>query len=315
MPESRFILELARCRRRYQRDGERAVELHYARLFFTFTLDANLADPYLLFSCRSDFDAAFRKAVSCRRPDCTGCLSSGSCPYPGNFGQKIARDPEAVKRHQKPPLPFVFRFPVLPPAPNHGRTLECALTLIGSAVQEAGCYIAAVRLLLERLPAVGVGVEAECPGGGRAAVSGGDHPALPLLSALDPTDAGPLPPDSATICLLTPLKLMNEGRLLKQFTFSQFARALMRRVSSLAYHYEGAEPQLDYRWLSQGSEAIETVSYDCRFVSWGSRPAGIIGSASFRGDLEPFHLLLQLGLASQLGKGASFGFGSYRMVR
>jgi len=291
------------------------VELHYVRLFFTFTLNADLADPYALFACRADFDAAFRKALSCRRLDCVGCLSGAGCPYPANFGQKIARDPEAVRRHQKPPLPFVFQFPILPPAPNRGRTLEFALTLVGSAVQEASCYIAAVRLLLEGMRAAVIRVEAESPGGGRAAVPAGAHPALPLLSPLDPTLSGPLPPESAAVCLLTPLKLMHEGRLLKSFTFSQFARALMRRVSSLAYYYEGAEPQLDYRWLSQRSEEVQTVCSDCRFVSWGGRPAGVIGTARFSGDLEPFHLLLQLGLATQLGKGASFGFGSYRIER
>ena len=291
------------------------MELHYVRLFFTFTLNADLADPCALFACRSAFDAAFRKTVSCRRLDCTGCLSLAGCPYPANFGQVIARDPEAVRRHQKPPLPFVFQFPLLPALPNRGRTIECALTLMGSAVQEAGCYVAAVGLLLGTLHCSVVRVEAECPGGGRAPVAAGASPALPLLGALDPALAGPLAPDCATIRLATPLKLMHEGRLVKSFTFSQFARALMRRVSSLAYYYEGAEPPLDYRWLSRLSEAIETVSSDCRFVTWGGRPAGIIGTARFRGDLEPFHLLLQLGQATQLGKGASFGFGSYRIER
>ena len=291
------------------------MELHYVRLFFTFTLTTDLADPYTLFVCRSDFDAAFRKTLSCRRLDCIGCSSSARCPYPSNFGQEIAKDPEAVKRHQKPPLPFVFRFPVLPPAPNRGRTLECSLTLIGSAAQEAYLYMAAVRLLLEGLRTVGVRVEAECPGGGRTTVAAGEHPALPILGALDPTDAGPLPSDRVDLVFITPLKLTHQGRLLKQLSFSQFTRTLMRRISSLAYHYEGAEPPLDYRWLSQCSEAVKTVSSDCRFVSWGGRPAGIIGSASFRGDLEPYHLLLQLGLATQLGKGASFGFGAYRIER
>jgi hypothetical protein len=291
------------------------VELHYVRLFFTFTLKADHPDPYLLFACRPEFDRAFRKALSCRRRDCIGCLSSASCPYPANFGQSIAKDPEAVRRHQKPPLPFVFQFPVLPPAPNRGRTLECALTLLGSAVQQVYCYIAAVGVLLEGMPAALVRVEAECPGGGRAPVAAGDHPALPFLGALDPAAAGPLPPDRAAVRLVTPLKLMHDGRLLKSFTFAQFARALMRRVSSLAYHYEGKEPPLDYRWLSQCSEAVETVCSDCRFVNWGGRPAGIIGTARFQGDLEPFHLLLQLGVATQLGKGASFGFGAYLLER
>ena len=291
------------------------MELHYVRLFFTFTLKADLTDPHALFSCRSGFEDAFRKALSCRRLDCTGCFSSESCPYTANFAQRIAKDPEAVRRHQKPPLPFVFQFPILPPAPNRGATLECAVTLLGSAVQQARCFIAAIELLLGGMQAVTLKVEAECPGGGRAAVPAMDHPALPLLSALDPTTAGPLAPDEISLRFITPLKLVHDGRLLKSSTFSQIARTLMRRVSSLAYHYEGAEPPLDYRWLSQCSERVETVCSDLRFVSWGGRPAGIVGTAQFRGDLEPFHLLLQLGLATQLGKGASFGFGAYRIER
>ena len=291
------------------------MELHYVRLFFTFTLKADCTDPHALFACRSDFEAAFCKALSCRRLDCAGCLSCANCSYPTNFGQRIARDPEAVRRHQKPPLPFVFQFPMLTTSPNRGSLVECALTLMGCAVQDAGRYVAAVGLLLEALPAVLNRVEAECPGGGRAPVAGGDNPALPILSALDPSAAGPLPADRVAIRLLSPLKLMHDGRLLKRFTFSQFARTLMRRVSSLAYYYEGAEPELDYRWLSQRSDAVETVFSDCRFVSWNGRPAGIVGTAHFGGDLEPFHLLLQLGLATQLGKGASFGFGRYRIER
>jgi len=298
----------------YKGCGSPTVELHYVKLYFTFVLHADLADRYALFGCRPDFDAAFRQALSCRRSDCTGCRSLAGCPYPANFGQLISRDPEGVRRHQKPPLPFVFQFPILPASPNRGRTVECALTLLGSAVQEAAAYIAAVGLLLKGMRAELLQVEAECPGGGRAPVTPGEQPALPLLGALDPAGLGPLAPDQVGLCFLTPVKLSHEGRLLKSFSFAQLARALMRRVSSLAYYYEGAEPPLDCRWLSQRSVAVETVHSDCRPVSWGGRPAGIIGSVRFSGELEPFHLLLQSGVATQLGKGASFGFGAYRLM-
>ncbi|HEY5512348.1 MAG TPA: CRISPR system precrRNA processing endoribonuclease RAMP protein Cas6 [Geomonas sp.] len=291
------------------------MELHYVKLFFTFTLNEDLADPYALYACRSDFDAAFRRAISCRRLDCTGCPSVASCPYPANFGQKIARDPDAVKRHQKPPLPFVFEFPVLLPTPNGGSSFECSLTLFGSAVQHLGCYLAAVKLLLDGMHASLVKVEAECPGGARTAIAAGNHPALPLLSALDPTGAGPLLPDRVAVCFVTPLKLTHEGRLLRRFSFSELARVLMRRVSSLAYYYEGVELPLDYRWLSLASEAVRTLDSNCRLQSWSGRPAGLVGAACFEGDLEPFHLLLQLGSATHLGKGASFGFGAYRLER
>lgn len=291
------------------------MELHYVKIYFTFSLDEDLDDPYALYACRSGFDAAFRKALSCRRLECTGCASSENCPYPANFGQHVAKDPDAVRRHQKPPLPFVFQFPALLPLPNGGASFECSLTLFGSAVQYLVCFLDAVRFLLDGMQATLVRIEAECPGGAREPVGAGLHPALPLLSALDPTGAGPLLPDRVTVRFITPLKLTHEGRLLRRFSFAELSRVLMRRVSSLSYYYSGTELPLDYRWLSRASEAIRTLDSDCRLESWSGRPAGLVGSASFTGDLEPFHLLLQLGSATHLGKGASFGFGVYQLER
>jgi len=291
------------------------VELHYVKIHFTFTLDEDLEDPYLLYACRNGFEAAFRRAVSCRRADCSGCCSADRCPYPENFGQHLALDPDAVRRHQKPPLPFVFRFPALLPLPNGGSSFECSLTLFGSAVHHLPYFVTAVQLLLEDMQIALEKVEAECPGGGREPVADGDQPALPLLSALDPTGAGPLPSDRLTIDFLTPLKLTHEGRLVRRFSFAEIARVLMRRVSSLAYYYEGVELPLDYRWLSSAAGSIKTVGSTCRLESWSGRPAGLVGSTTFAGDLEPFHLLLQLGTATHLGKGASFGFGAYRLAR
>ncbi|QXE90844.1 CRISPR system precrRNA processing endoribonuclease RAMP protein Cas6 [Geomonas subterranea] len=288
------------------------MELHYAKLWFSFTLRYDLADPYAFYATRAEFESAFRSALSCKRGDCTGCRR-GVCAFPEIFGQQIADDPEAVRRHQKPPLPFIFDFPVLPPPPNRGRLCELALTLVGNSMQHLPAYLAAVRVLVENKGGALTGVTAQSPGGERAAYAGEGSFPLPLLGSLDPSMTGPLPIETVAIRLLTPLKLVQEGRLLKNFTFANFARTLMRRVSSLAYHYEGAEPGLDYRWLSSHSESVRTVGSDCRFVSWNGRPAGILGSARFAGDLEPFHLLLQLGAATHLGKGASFGFGCYRV--
>lgn len=287
------------------------MELHYARLLFTFTLTSDLPDPHAFFVVRAEFESAFRSSLACRRSDCAGCVPAAPCPFPATFGQQIAEDPEAVRRHQKPPLPFIFQFPVLPPSPNRGTNHQLALHLVGSAVQHVSSYLCAVRVLVESRKGRVLRVEAEAPGGGRTPIDAAGG--VPLLSSQDPVLAGPLSTETVTLQLLTPLKLVNEGRLLKTFTFAQFARSLMRRISSLAYHYEGAEPSLDYRWLSQSSEAVETLEYGCRLVSWNGRPAGIAGTAVFCGDLEPFHLLLQLGMATHLGKGASFGFGSYRV--
>ncbi|GFO70801.1 hypothetical protein GMLC_43800 [Geomonas limicola] len=289
------------------------MELHYVKIHFEFLLEEDLEDPYLLYACRGGFEAAFRRVVSCDRTTCAGCRAAEGCPYPEIFGQQLARDPEALRRHQKPPLPFVFHFPRLLPLPNGGSSFTCSLTLFGSAVHHLPHFIEAVRILIEALPASVLKVEAEAPGGGRESVAGGLQPALPLLSAEDPTASGPLPPDRLTVRFVTPLKLTHEGRLVRRFSFAELTRALMRRVSSLAYYYEGLELPLDYRWLSQAAASVQPLGSDCRLEVWNGRPAGLIGSVTFAGDLEPFHLLLQLGGATHLGKGASFGFGRFQL--
>lgn len=291
------------------------MELHYVKIHFTFLLDEDLDDPYVLFTSRSAFEAAFRRALSCRSVDCTGCRSTAACPYPALFGQRLAPDPEALRRHQKPPLPFVFHFPRLLPLPNGGANFDCSLTLFGDAVHHLPLFLSAVTELLEGLQATVLKVEAESPGGGRESLAEGSEPALPLLSAFDPIQSGPLPADRITLRFIAPLKLTHQGKLVRRFSFAELARVLMRRVSSLAYYYQGVELPLDYRWLSQAAGSIRTLTSDCRLELWAGRPAGLVGTASFAGDLEPFHLLLQLGAETHLGKGASHGFGRYQLER
>jgi len=289
------------------------LEFDYVRIHIGFTLDEDIEDPYCLYACRTAFETAFRRALSCRRADCTGCPQAGTCPYTEVFGQHLAQDPEAVKRHQKPPLPFVFRFPYLLPVPNGGSSFACSLTLFGNVAKHVAYFVAAVGLLLEGMQATLDKVELEAPGGGREPLAAGEQPALPLLSALDPTSSGPLAADRLTMRFLTPLKLTHEGRLVRRFSFAEIARVLMRRVSSLSYYYSGTDLPLDYRWLSQAATKVQTAASDCRLEIWSGRPAGLVGSTTFVGDLEPFHLLLQSGTAAHLGKGASFGFGTYQL--
>ena len=149
-----------------------------------------------------------------------------------------------------------------------------------------------------------------------AGVRGADH--IEHRTRADPVQevvVGDLvgPADRLTLHFLTPLKLTHEGRLVRRFSFAEIARVLMRRVSSLSYYYSGADLPLDYRWLSQAATKVQTATSDCRLEIWSGRPAGLVGSTTFVGDLEPFHLLLQAGSAAHLGKGASFGFGSYQL--
>lgn len=293
------------------------MELDYVEIYFGFRLDRELSDPYLLFSCRTRFDAAFRHALGCLRGDCTGCAKQARCPYPAQLGQEISSDPEKVKRHQKPPLPFAFRFPLIPPAPNRGAGLECSLALFGAARQQLPLYLAAVRRLLEGVGASLVRIEARSQGGGRTPLPPGEcrdrQVALPVLNPFE-AERGPLAADRIALAFDTPVKLVQQGRPLKEIEFSQLARGLMRRVSAVVSYHGGAELPLDYRWLAEQSGAIRTVSADWSYRQWGGKLSGMVGSVRFEGELEPFHLLLTLGEVTGLGKGAGFGLGRFRLI-
>jgi hypothetical protein len=120
-----------------------------------------------------------------------------------------------------------------------------------------------------------------------------------------------LPVDHVTLTILTPMRIMVEGKPVKELTFSPFIRALFRRVSSLVYYYGEVDAALDYKWLADQSHRVETVAADFRWVEWGKRGSGLIGKGTFSGDMTEYHTFLLAGEYLHAGKGASFGLGSY----
>ncbi|MBJ6727653.1 CRISPR system precrRNA processing endoribonuclease RAMP protein Cas6 [Geomesophilobacter sediminis] len=287
------------------------MEFDYLTIRVTLRSAAPIPDPYALFAGRARFDAAFRTACGCSSGDCRGCRKTGTCPYPANFAQSISCDPDAVRRHQKPPLPFVFSFPVLDNRRDPEST--CSLTLFGSATQSVGPFCAALALFLDEHGLTVLHSEALAQGGEAVPLrlEGADAAALPILSSGDL--ALPLAADRVTVRFLTPVKVLQEGRPLRQLDFSHLVRPLLRRASAVASYYGGCELPFDYPWLSGQSLQVRTDAADWRFAEWGKRVSGMVGSATFRGELEPFHLLLRLGEVLHLGKNAPYGQGQFRL--
>jgi hypothetical protein len=119
------------------------------------------------------------------------------------------------------------------------------------------------------------------------------------------------------IRLLSPLKQLADGRQLRKFDFRLFARSLLRRVSSLAYHYGECDLDCDFRMLSQ--QAGEIVCTDDHYLyenmSGGNkRLSGITGYGSFCGDFNGLMPFLALGTYVNAGKAASFGMGRYELI-
>lgn len=224
----------------------------------------------------------------------------------------------------------MFDFPILTQTPNRGGILEFGVTLVGSAINNFRYYLAAFVLLtrqnMTNKPAFAsiLKVESSDYRGNRNLVMGENGEIYPdrlfLFSAVELQKTCELQPDTVAISIETPLRLLQEGRPLRELSFSPFIRSLFRRISSLAYYYGGGEMELDYKWLSNRSTIIENRCSDFHWVDWNGHPgsgrlSGIVGKGVFNGDLLDFYPFLLLGQYFHVGKGASFGLGKYRLEK
>jgi hypothetical protein len=298
------------------------MDLNLVHLIFSLTLDGYTEDRFALFSLRRGFPAALKRVTCGRSVLCGECRDAADCGWFPLFGQPLSTDPDAVKRHQKPPLPFVFSLQLLPAGPLHCSDVEVGLTLVGNAVAHAGSFVAAMRdvcgaefgdgcftVSLDDVFSQGAFGER---GGVEFARRGGMPLHLKVFSVSDVTDQAVALTDGLHLSLVTPLRLFHEGRLLRGFDCSLFLRGLVRRVSSLAAAYGDGELTDDFRWLALRSREVRLTEARIRYDAIGGLTnAGIVGVVALTGDLEPFLPYLRLGEYLHTGKGASWGFGRF----
>lgn len=270
--------------------------------------------------------ATICKRVACRRGGtaCVKCPVQAVCAWHAVFAQELSADPEALKRHQKPPLPFVFSFPHRDSPGNEPDIIECGLIVVGSAIPHAGMLLEGLAKLLadesnplegEMLQLASRDYQGTCvPLGRGACIEQAEY--LVVLSADGLLERCPWDCSSMSVRLFSPLKLIRDGRQLARFDFSLFVRTLMRRVSSLAYYYGGSEFDCDFRRLASLASAV--VCTDDHFfhnsVGGGNRKlAGIGGEGCFSGDFSELMPILTLGTYLHAGKGAAYGMGRYEI--
>ncbi|MCL6450887.1 MAG: CRISPR system precrRNA processing endoribonuclease RAMP protein Cas6 [Acetobacteraceae bacterium] len=118
-------------------------------------------------------------------------------------------------------------------------------------------------------------------------------------------------------------RLKYEHHLVERPLFHVLLRNILRRVSALLYFHHGQRLDLDFRGLLERAQAVELAEDHTRWEDWerystrqGSRMklGGIVGSATYRGELEEFVPYLVAGSYLHVGKGATFGLGRYRLV-
>lgn len=299
------------------------IDITFVKLLLSGVIRGSVRDPYALYRCREHFQAWLLRLSGCGGEGCPRCREE-SCAYGSAFLQPLGNDPATVRRHQKPPVPFAFTFPVLGDRPE----FEVGLTLVGTAITHASLLVKAFAGMLGDRGFTGVTAElarVESAGyfGERSpcltdegATAGAGPTILSGTGLMDNRILG----EALSLSFVTPLKIIQDGAPLQSFSFSVFARALMRRVSALASAYCDREIDDDFRWLAQLSANVKPIGQAVRWTDWREadrrgRYGGLVGDAVFAvNDVEEFIPYLLVGEYLGAGKGAPFGMGRFHLL-
>jgi len=269
--------------------------------------------------------SAICKSNVCYRPvrSCESCSNRETCAWYLVFGQKLTVDPSELKRHQKPPFPFVFSFPAFAEPCEKSVLLDCGLVVIGHAIPYLEMLLDGFAELLSGdtcpLQAEVVRVGSCDYQGGVQTIGNGSCITRPedlaVMSAYGLLQIHTRECSDLEIRLLSPLRLLENGRHLSRFDFSRFARSVMRRVSSMAYYYAECEFDCDFKALSiQVDQVICVEDHFCHNTGGIRKINGINGHGRFIGNFGGIMPFLLLGTYVHVGKGATFGMGQYEVA-
>nr|WP_243688375.1 hypothetical protein [Geotalea toluenoxydans] len=263
--------------------------LTFTKIVITLRLQRDIRGRYAFFNLKNGFESVFRQNINCCQTSCYGCRSGEECCHPGIFSQSLSADPLALKRYQKPSLPFVFHIPLVPDLPNKGMTVEVEVVLIGSAAEYYQHFIHCVSSVYSGFAAL-VKAESEDYMGNRYLIMGelGElhHDRLFLFSAEELQNNCQHISGMIEVTFVTPVILLRQGHAMREMSFSTFVRALFRRISSLAYYYGGVEMNCDFKWLVEQSCHVETIESELAWTEWkvatpGARLSGIMAELLF----------------------------------
>lgn len=276
-------------------------------------------------------------------PSCAVCPLHTSCPVSAIVAP--LRDENA--RGQDIPRPYVI-VPPLEGAKRYqpGDTFSFGMTLIGDIVQLLPYVLFSIPLL----EAGGLGhFLAENSGKrGRFSVEKVETyhpftaerqtiyeesktrvqaPAITIHAEEWVQHAAQLDQAQITLRFVTPLRLIDREHLVKQIVFRAFIHRLLERYTALERYYGHQQADMEraekeaYLHLAESVVCIDDHTSWLELTSYSNRQrrstpiGGLMGEATFKGDLAPFLELLTVGELIHVGKNAVKGNGKYHIVR
>lgn len=246
----------------------------------------------------------------------------------------LPTDPVLLKQIQQPSPPFVI-------SPD---TSQCGLIapqqriclpvlFIGSGINAIGPFISLLQLLETRGLYHGSGqfilegVEAEDGSGVKSMLwfhGKETHPLNPPVSRLSWWLERQSSLDSSVqLEMITPLRVLHQGKPFFRAGFAEIFPFLLRRVTSLLAAYAGVELSSHPASLISMAKQVEVVQNSLHWKDWRTlnnehgdqNLGGLIGALRLQGDtLTELLWILQLGCLFNVGKGASYGAGQYRLI-
>lgn len=300
--------------------------LDCAHITFVLTLVERVDLPTLaLLQLRREFSAVHKELESQQGAEIARLVGNLLFPQP-------ATDPVVQRQVQKPSAAVVFS-PEAVPQGNfaEGHQFQLPALFIGDGVVAIEAFVSLLRLLGQRGIHKGQGrfhVAVMKP-----VINNGDTNSPAVLTGSVTPNIVPLswlleqrshPENQVKLEVITPMRLIKNGKPLFKLVFKDFFSALRRRVSHLAIaHGEAVINSADDELKDLAATIVcreECLHWqDWRRLDQGRKEQGIgglTGTLDLSGDaLAELWWLLELGALLHVGKGASFGFGRFRLVK
>ncbi len=271
---------------------------------------------------------------------CVGCPLYQHCPVAALVASMRSED---EKGSDQRPRPYIVR-PPLDSGRRYqpGESIRFGLALFG----HAEVFFPFIVMAARELERDGIGVKLAELGHRRGKITlqaieaynpltgerqplyplpGGNvnFPSLPIDAATVRSCAEQLPADQLTLIFHTPIRLIDQDRLVKQIALRPLVQRLMRRLDDLCRAYGSGALDIDFRGLLAIAEQARVIDDRTRWidvVSVSTRQqrrthvGGLIGSATFVGPLAPLRELIIWGSLIHVGRNAVKGDGWYTIA-
>ncbi|MBF0502749.1 MAG: CRISPR system precrRNA processing endoribonuclease RAMP protein Cas6 [Candidatus Riflebacteria bacterium] len=264
---------------------------------------------------------------------CRGCLAKRTCAYATNFetaagdGNKFVAGGGGDSPH---PLVLGADFSG-PRICQPGENVSFRFTLFGRAIETLPFITHALREVCDH------GLSRElvpCGLNGIIDAVTGQRLYDPATHSLQPFTARDIEVAEPTgfrndvieLTLLfdtpTSFKDKASGKIVNRPDFHRIVRSILRRHSAMIALDGLPSPTWDYGSIIRQAEAVRLVGSQLETVFWervSSRQhqrttwGGILGKATYHGDLQPFLPLLRVGELLHVGRGTIFGQGCFRI--